>query len=186
MVGKRRNPIGRLCAVEGCGKLSVRREFCSAHHHRFLRHGDPKAGRSHDGDALKYVNDVVLSYDGEPCLPWPYARSDNGYGSIVVNGRRMGAHRYVCIRAHGNPIGKMDAAHSCGKGAMGCVSPRHLSWKTRQGNDQDKRMHGTHISQKTSCRYGHAYQGDNLRITTAGTRKCRTCARLSQRRRDAT
>lgn len=36
------------------------------------------------------------------------------------------------------PTPKHDAAHSCGKGKNGCVTKRHLSWKTRKENEADK------------------------------------------------
>jgi hypothetical protein len=38
----------RLCSIPNCGKPARRRGLCSAHHSRFLRHGDPLGGgRSH-------------------------------------------------------------------------------------------------------------------------------------------
>jgi hypothetical protein len=50
----------------------------------------------------------------------------------------------MCILAHGEPeLPKHEAAHSCGKGHLGCVNPKHLSWKTPAGNCADKRAHGT-------------------------------------------
>jgi hypothetical protein len=41
------------------------------------------------------------------------------------------------------PTSKHQAAHSCGKGNLGCVSPKHLSWKTRAENEADKIEAGT-------------------------------------------
>jgi hypothetical protein len=35
-----------------------------------------------------------------------------------------------------------EAAHSCGNGHLGCVTKRHLSWKTRSGNMLDMIEHG--------------------------------------------
>lgn len=36
-----------------------------------------------------------------------------------------------------------EAAHSCGRGDKGCVTKRHLIWKTHQGNMHDMIEHGT-------------------------------------------
>jgi hypothetical protein len=35
---------------------------------------------------------------------------------------------------------------------------------------------------KTHCKQGHPFTGENLRVTEQGFRKCRTCSRLNQRR----
>lgn len=34
----------KICAVDGCGKLSSQRGMCRAHHRRWWKHGDPLAG----------------------------------------------------------------------------------------------------------------------------------------------
>jgi hypothetical protein len=51
------------------------------------------------------------------------------------------------------PSSKYQAAHKCGNGHLGCVNPKHLSWKTRAENEADKIAHGT-ISRGE--RNGHA------------------------------
>lgn len=56
----------------------------------------------------------------------------------------MLAHRAMAVLSFGQPEGKKDAAHSCGKGHLGCVNPKHLRWDTRSGNFADKIAHGTH------------------------------------------
>lgn len=41
----------------------------------------------------------------------------------------------MCALTHGAPPSdKHDAAHSCGRGDRGCISPRHLFWKTQSEN----------------------------------------------------
>ncbi len=75
------------------------------------------------------------------CVFFPGKRQPNGYGRVSVDGRYERAHVYACRSAHGpRPIGKTDAAHSCGT-AM-CINPRHLSWATRAENEADKVRHG--------------------------------------------
>lgn len=84
------------------------------------------------------------NYSGEDCLLWPYCRTHGGYGLVVFNGRQSIASRIMCTLAHGEaPSKEHHAAHSCGAGHLGCVNPRHLSWKSPSENCADKKIHGT-------------------------------------------
>jgi hypothetical protein len=48
--------------------------------------------------------------------------------------------------AHGpRPFENAQIAHSCGKGHLGCINPRHLRWATPKENSADKLLHGTNI-----------------------------------------
>jgi hypothetical protein len=50
----------------------------------------------------------------------------------------------MCILAHGEPPeDDSQAAHECGKGHLGCVNPRHLTWKSPAENTADQLRHGT-------------------------------------------
>jgi hypothetical protein len=50
----------------------------------------------------------------------------------------------MCQLVHGDPpTPAHQAAHSCGSGHLGCVNPKHLSWKTQSENQLDCREHGT-------------------------------------------
>lgn len=96
------------------------------------------------GETGRYLREFVLRYDGDDCLMWPFAKSGMGYGQIKQNGRSADVHRLVCEHINGAPpTPKHEAAHSCGKGHLGCVSPRHLSWKTHAENHADRLRHGT-------------------------------------------
>ena len=45
----------------------------------------------------------------------------------------------VCVAAHGEPSDPaLEAAHSCGNGHLGCVTPSHIRWATRQQNNADR------------------------------------------------
>lgn len=92
------------------------------------------------GEQRRYFNEVVVVYDGDDCLIWPYSLLNNGYG--VLNKKVVS--RMACEKRHGPPPDeKYDAAHSCGKGHLGCVNPMHMSWKTRKENMADQLEHGT-------------------------------------------
>lgn len=133
----------RICSVEGCGKPYWGRGYCSSHYQRWRRNGDPLAGRTPEGEPRRFYEEVVLAYEGNDCLRWPYSTTA-GYGTIHHAGRSALVSRCVCEEIYGPPpTPEHQAAHSCGKGHEGCVAKAHLSWKTRVENEEDKLAHGT-------------------------------------------
>lgn len=131
----------RQCSIDDCSKPIVNiRGWCSAHYQRWRAHGDPLKGRTADGEPKRYLHEVVLAYEGDECMPWPYGRYASGYGRI----RGSIVSRLVCEAVNGPPpTPKHEAAHSCGKGHEGCVTKGHLSWKTHAENMADTIAHGT-------------------------------------------
>lgn len=105
-----------------------------------------KARPAAAGRAQKFLAEVVFPYQGDECLIWPFNRS--GYARLISSrksGRSALVSRLVCEAENGPPPSpKHHAAHSCGNGTKGCVSRRHLSWKTPKENSDDKILHGTH------------------------------------------
>ncbi len=133
----------RICSIPHCGKPHFGRGWCAAHWKRWKKYGDPLGGGTGDGEPEKFLREVVIPYEGDDCLLWPFARTC-GYGVVRHNGSMKRVSRLVCERAHGQPPTPMhEAAHSCGKGHEGCVTKRHLSWKTPGDNTRDKIAHGT-------------------------------------------
>lgn len=97
------------------------------------------------GEAYRYFRDVVLTYDGDECITWPYGRVGGKYGKVWHDGKTQLVHRLVCQEFNGPPpTPNHDAAHECGKGYFACVTKRHLRWKTKSENELDKVAHGTH------------------------------------------
>lgn len=135
------------CSAEGCHDVARARGLCGKHYQRLRKNGDPLKTRSTpNGDAQAYYEQVVLAYEGDDCLAWPYARSVGGYGRIWRGGKLLFVSRCLCEDVNGPPPDPTyDAAHSCGKGHLGCVTKRHLSWKTPAENNADKILHDTHI-----------------------------------------
>jgi hypothetical protein len=89
------------------------------------------------------LREVVLAYDGDECLIWPFSKNMHGYGQVYYEGRNQTVHRIVCEKVHGTPVApRNNAAHSCGNGEQGCVTKGHLSWKTPKGNAEDTVAHG--------------------------------------------
>lgn len=133
-----------VCSIVGCEKPSVCRNLCNSHYGRLKVHGDPLAGAVPKGEALRYLNDVVVGSTATDCIKWPYNLAGPGYGKVYIAGKSHIVSRVVCERAHGPaPTPKHQAAHSCGNGHLGCVTPAHLSWKTPAENCADRTVHGT-------------------------------------------
>ena len=96
------------------------------------------------GDKTTEFLNLATRSDTDDCVIWPYSRNNKGYGEVRVAGRKKYAHRIVCASVNGPPpSSRHQAAHSCGNGHLGCVNPRHLSWKTPVENCADKVDHGT-------------------------------------------
>lgn len=94
----------------------------------------------------KYIDEVVLRFQRDECLIWPFYRMRNGYAPILIPKTRRKAlvSRVICEEVNGPPPTQShEAAHSCGNGHLGCVAPGHLSWKTPAQNQADRVEHGT-------------------------------------------
>lgn len=139
----------KLCSIPDCGKPALKRGWCSSHYQRWLKGGDPLSGgayRAARGELLKFVHSVALLHKSNECLIWPFGSGTDGYGKIQVKGKTLRAPRLICELAHGKPPTlKHEAAHSCGNGHLGCVSPNHLRWATNIENHADRLIHGTHL-----------------------------------------
>lgn len=82
-------------------------------------------------------------YTGDDCALWPLRRNNFGYAEVCENRKSKRAHRVMCEWVNGPAPGNgYYAAHSCGNGHLGCVNPKHLSWKTPSENQQDMVRHG--------------------------------------------
>ncbi|SFQ33705.1 hypothetical protein [Nitratireductor indicus] len=100
--------------------------------------------RAHWGEAADYFYRVVLNYEGDDCLIWPFQREQKGYAVFAYKRRSTLAGNIVCNNVFGPPpTDRHQAAHSCGNGSGGCVNPKHLRWATPEENEADKKIHGT-------------------------------------------
>lgn len=91
---------------------------------------------------LVFIEELIAGSSDE-CIPWPFCRSQLGRGLMTVNGKMWIAHRYICREVHGEPPENAVAAHECGNGHLGCVNPRHISWKSHKENFEDSVRHKT-------------------------------------------
>lgn len=131
------------CSVEGCENKLRAKGFCISHYWRMKRYGDPLAGNTYIGEPRKFYEETVLAYEGDECLIWPYAKGGRA-ARLSQNGRLQVVPRMVCEAVNGSPpTPDHEAAHECGNGHLGCVTKRHLSWKTSAENAADRFVHGT-------------------------------------------
>lgn len=134
-----------ICSVEGCDRPVKARGLCNRHYKRWLAQGHPcrQTKITPHGKAQAYFRNVVLTYDGDDCLIWPFNRGSIGYALIGLDGRMQNVHRTACRLVYGPPPSpKHHAAHSCGNGHLGCVNPQHLRWATPKENAGDTLRHG--------------------------------------------
>lgn len=138
-----------ICSVDGCGKKVLGRGWCSTHYNRWRKHGDVQPDKPINpstprGEVQDYFLNKVIPYEGNECLIWPYGTVLDGYPNIRWNGKTARATRILCEMVNGPaPEGSYHAAHSCGNGMKGCITKRHLSWKTEAENQAEKFIHGT-------------------------------------------
>src|SRR5699024_9789742 len=87
----------RVCSAEGCGRPHLARGWCSNHYERWRLYGDALAVQRFRTPAEAFAARTERQGD---CLIWTGAKT-GGYGSIRVDGRAMGAHRYAWERENG-------------------------------------------------------------------------------------
>lgn len=135
------------CSAEGCEMPSAALGFCIPHYHRSRQWGDPLGGGSKAGEVLAHFYAHVDDVNDE-CWPWPYAVNDSGYATLTIDGEKRTAYREALLHRSGPPpVVGMQAAHGpCKPGLrQECWNPTHLSWKTAQGNADDKVRDGTNL-----------------------------------------
>ena len=137
----------RICSVEGCGKPHLCRGFCVMHYARWNRGSPLTKAPSTSRTTIANAYREALASDTDECVIWPLRRNAAGY-AVWAKHKRFSAlvARHMCRELYGEPPNpSYHAAHSCGNGHLGCVNPRHISWKTPTGNSLDRYKHGTMI-----------------------------------------
>lgn len=175
------SPVMRACSVEGCERQSEALGYCFAHYYRFKRWGDPrpdlpiKAART---VLDRFWAEVVVAHG---CLEWRGQRNSAGYGRILVNGKRVFVHRLAYEMFVGKIPPGFEVDHLCRNRL--CVRPDHLEAVTSAQNTLRSGNPAAINARKTHCPQGHLLDGDNLRRTPRGSRRCRACDREQARER---
>lgn len=132
------------CSVPGCDRKYAAKGYCLMHYKRWKRTGDAEGpGRKLRGvplvDRLDILSDRSAGWVG--CWIFTGTIHHSGYGSLVVDGVRRGAHVWAYVVANGEPPEDApDVLHSCDNPP--CINPAHLRSGTDQDNANDKVKRG--------------------------------------------
>lgn len=138
-------------------------------------------------DRVSFGPDGTHSQTGAnlgPCWIWTGKTTRDPYGQAThtVNGHRPYAHRATFEATNGPVPDGFELDHLCR--VTICCNPTHLEAVTHAENVRRSRA-GELYSKRTHCPAGHPYDATNTLVWADGKRRCRTCRRVSARRRTA-
>lgn len=172
-----------VCTVEGCEKAVkvLSRGLCGQHYERWRVHGDPTVILTAYGVPVdQRLRSKVMVNPETGCWEWLGQIDTYGYAIVKVDGKSRKAHR-VAYELFVGPIPEgLDIDHVWDRGCRvkHCVNPDHLEPVTT-GENQRRGRNGV---LKTTCRNGHPYDDDHVRLNTNGARTCVVCTRQAQSR----
>lgn len=167
------------CKADGCDRLNHSHGWCSMHHYRVSKHGDPhNPGAVVYGPApLRFWRHVAIT---PGCWLWLAHLTEDGYGRFSdENHRQVYAHRWSYETLVGSVDDGLELDHLCR--VRNCVNPSHLEPVTKRENMIRGESFAAVNARKTHCDYGHEFTPDNLAPDTKGRRICRECARRRNR-----
>ena len=184
----------RTCTVADCGKKFIARGFCSAHYQRWSKYGDALGGpgKGHGNPTgpkplpLEERFARHFEIDESGCWLWTGALNGVGYGNFGLGRhephRTRLAHRVMYELRRGPIPEGLQLDHLCR--VPRCVNPDHLEPVTPAENSR-RGMSPSAIAVRTNrCHRGHTLE-DAYVVPRTGTRQCRGCRRVRDRKRQA-
>lgn len=133
------------CSIDGCGRTTIARGWCTRHWQRWRKHGDPTIDLSPDAKAARTLEAKGLLV-ANGCTIWTGYIARNGYGYMSFRGDRTEVHRVAWTLANGPIPSGMDIDHQCFNRA--CMNANHLRLATRSENHQHRQ--GANRTNKSS------------------------------------
>lgn len=160
------------CSVDGCDRKIHYNGLCRSHHRRLKVYGDTSKGQALNGAGTKFLMDSMKEETDE-CILWPYCKGRSGYGYVMLDGRKITAHRASLILHKGAPASEeMQACHDPIKcSSKLCINVSHLRWGTMKENLDDRLIEGS-IVRGEQCLNSKLTEQDviAIRSTKKGTR----------------
>jgi hypothetical protein len=123
--------------------------------------------------------------DETGCWLWTGKTNGRGYGVTSHGTPRTDVYVHrLAYETWVEPIPDgLHVDHLCS--VRNCLNPEHLEAVSVAENNRRSRRPGSHKRRTapTECRRGHPYDERNTYWTASGTRKCRTCHAIQERRR---
>jgi hypothetical protein len=86
-------------------------------------------------DFWSHITPVLNREDLGECWEWQGNKQNKGYGTLVVRGKRVSAHRYAWTLTNGDIPERMCVLHKCD--VRHCINPAHLFLGTFKDNSDD-------------------------------------------------
>lgn len=126
--------------------------------------------------------------EADECWPWTGTIAVTGYGAVSMRPAyriHLRAHRVAYVLEHGWIAEGLVLDHLCRN--RRCCNPAHLEAVTNEENIARGDWVGIVAARRaaTSCRHGHEYTDANTLFDRDGSRMCRTCLTISNRKYQA-
>lgn len=129
---------------------------------------------------IKYFNERV--YKTKACWIWTGSFMYKCYGEAYIKGEKIRAHRLSWLIHNGEIPNGLFVCHKCD--TPQCVNPDHLFLGAAKSNMLDCVSKGRNFQQKKMhCPQGHEYSKNNIIRAKDGSRICRKCRDLRNRKK---
>lgn len=123
------------CSVFGCGKKHNARGYCKSHYDSAYRTGELSIIQPKGLPLKTRLLERSKASGGNGCIEWTGSIDSDGYGSILVDGKLIGAHRAAWEVANGTIPNGMCVLHHCDNPP--CINSEHLFLGTQTDNVAD-------------------------------------------------